>query len=225
MAGTLTYGYDERDRLTSETLDANPPTTYGWDDDGNLVTKSGEATYTWDRENHLVRVDKTDGMIVEHAYDADGARVRTITTPSGGSAATTNFLVDTSGSLSHVVAETDGAGVLQVHYVRGDDLLALMRPNGSGGWASRFYHSDHIGSVRRLPDEAGMVTDGYTYDAFGTLLAHSGTDPQPYAFTGEPYDPNIGFQYHRARWMDPRVGRVHWRRSVRGSTRDADESA
>ena len=43
--------------------------------------------------------------------------------------------------------------------------------------------------------------------AFGELLAHTGNDPQPYAFTGEPYDPNVGWQYHRARWMDPRVGR------------------
>jgi RHS repeat-associated protein len=46
-----------------------------------------------------------------------------------------------------------------------------------------------------------------TKSAFGELLAHTGSDPQPYAFTGEPYDPNVGFQYHRARWMDPRVGR------------------
>lgn len=46
-----------------------------------------------------------------------------------------------------------------------------------------------------------------TRSALGELLAHTGTDPQPYAFTGEPYDPNVGFQYHRARWMDPRVGR------------------
>jgi RHS repeat-associated protein len=46
-----------------------------------------------------------------------------------------------------------------------------------------------------------------TKSAFGELLGHTGTDPQPYAFTGEPYDPNVGFQYHRARWMDSRVGR------------------
>ena len=46
-----------------------------------------------------------------------------------------------------------------------------------------------------------------TKTAFGELLAHTGTDPQPYAFTGEPYDPNVGFQYHRARWIDPRTGR------------------
>ena len=48
---------------------------------------------------------------------------------------------------------------------------------------------------------------GLTKTAFGELIAHTGPDPQPYAFAGEPYDPNVGFQYHRARWMDPRTGR------------------
>jgi RHS repeat-associated protein len=211
-AGMISYEYDERDRLTRTTFPGTGPTDYGWDVDGNLITKSGEGAYTWDRENRLVRVDKTDGTVVEHTYDADGVRVRTVTTPSGGSAATTNFLVDTSGWLSHVVAETNAAGVLQVHYVRGDDLLSLMRPPAGSptppiDWLVRYYHADHIGSVRRLTNEAGQITDGYTYSAFGELLAHTGSDPQPYAFTGEPYDPNVGFQYHRARWMDPRVGR------------------
>jgi RHS repeat-associated protein len=46
-----------------------------------------------------------------------------------------------------------------------------------------------------------------TKSAFGELLSHTGSDPQPYAFTGEPYDPNVGFGYHRQRWLDPRVGR------------------
>ena len=46
-----------------------------------------------------------------------------------------------------------------------------------------------------------------TKSAFGELLAHTGSAPQPYAFTGEPLDPNSGWQYHRARWMDPSTGR------------------
>jgi RHS repeat-associated protein len=68
-------------------------------------------------------------------------------------------------------------------------------------------HADGLGSIRRLTDEAGNITDGYTYSAFGELLAHTGSDPQPYAFTAEPLDPNSGWQYHRARWLDPKTGR------------------
>ena len=84
----------------------------------------------------------------------------------------------------------DAAGALTAYYVRGDDLLAVMRPTGPATWSTRFVHADGIGSIRRLTDEAGAVTDSYTYTAFGERIAHTGTDPQPYAFAGEPYDPN-----------------------------------
>jgi RHS repeat-associated protein len=83
----------------------------------------------------------------------------------------------------------------------------VAAPSTAEDWATRYYHADGLGSIRRLTDEAGTITDGYTYSAFGELLAHTGTDPQPYAFTGEPLDSSSGWQYHRARWMDPRVGR------------------
>jgi RHS repeat-associated protein len=199
--GTITYGYDDRDRLLTENAIA-----YSYDDNGNLVTKDAEATYTWDFDNRLVRVQKTGGTVIEHAYDADGNRVRTKVTPPTGPPETTEYLVDTSGSLSHAVAETDHAGNLKAYYVRGDDLLSILR-NGPDAWTTRFYHADGLGSIRRLTDESGNITDGYTYSAFGAVLSHAGADPQPYAFTGEPLDLNSGFQYHRARWMDPRVGR------------------
>ncbi len=208
--GSRAYVYDTRDRLLTETLGGNPPTSFGYDANGNLITKSAEATYTWDFENRLIRVATGPAgstTVTEHAYDADGNRVQTKVTPPTGPPVVTNFLVDTSGSLSHVVAETDGVAAFKAYYVRADDLLAVMRPTGPDTWATRFVHADGIGSIRRLTNEAGAITDGYTYTAFGELIAHTGTDPQPYAFAGEPYDPNSGFQYHRARWMDPGRGR------------------
>jgi len=200
-AAVVDYTYDTRDRLLTE--GAQP---YSYDDNGNLTSKQGEATYTWDVEDRLVRVDKA-GTVVEHAYDADGNRVQTKVTPATGPPTITNYLVDTSGSLSHVVAELTDPGTIQALYVRGgDDLVTVLRPAGSTT-SSRWYHADGIGSIRALTDEAGNVTDTYTYSAFGELLQHTGTDPQPYAFAGEPYDPNVGLAYHRARWLDPRVGR------------------
>jgi RHS repeat-associated protein len=205
--GTVEYVYDDRDRLTFEGIGA-----YAWDENGNLVSRAGQASYTWDLENRLVRVESAGGTVVTHAYDVDGNRVQTTTTPSGGGPSATHFLVDTSTSLSHVVLETAAGGALQAFYVRGADLLAVMRPLApvpatATDWQTRYYHADPVGSVRRLTDEAGQITDGYTYTAFGELLGHTGSDPQPYAFAGEPLDSSSGLQYHRARWLDPRTGR------------------
>ena len=77
-AGPTTYSYDSRDRLVSENA-----TAYGFDQNGNVVAKAGEATYAWDFENRLVGVALADGTIVAHTYDADGNRVATTVTPSG----------------------------------------------------------------------------------------------------------------------------------------------
>ncbi len=86
--------------------------------------------YGWDFENRLVSATMTcGGTVVAHEYDADGNRVQTSVTASGGSAATTNMLVDTVAGLSQVVAETDGSGSLTALYIRnGDELLEVMRP-------------------------------------------------------------------------------------------------
>lgn len=198
--GAIGYTYDDGDRLLTESA-----ATYSWDDDGGLSSRSGleGASYVWDHEQRLIQVTKGDGTIVTHAYDADGNRVRTDVTPSTGPPPfSTRFLVDPSGALSHVALETDPSGAPRAFYLRADDLLAVIRPSGT-----RFFHADGLGSIRALTDEAGIVTDQYAYSAFGELLSHTGSDPNPYQFAGEPLDPNSGFYYNRARWLDTRVGR------------------
>jgi YD repeat-containing protein len=105
--GIVDYTYDSRDRLLTEGLQ-----TYSYDPNGNLITKSGEASYTWDYENRLIRVLKTDGTIVKYTYDPDGNRIATTNTLPGQEPQTIRYYVDTFGSLSHVVAETDNTGNL-----------------------------------------------------------------------------------------------------------------
>ncbi|MGC4116149.1 MAG: PKD domain-containing protein [Myxococcales bacterium] len=207
--GVLTSSsYDERDRLLSE-----GSATYGWDDEGNLGTKTGAdgATYEWDFDHRLKKVTKADRTVVEHTYDADGVRVQTKTTKAGVTTVQ-NYLVDTSGALSHAVAETDEAGALKALYVRGDDLLAVIRASGT-----KYVHADGLGSIRKLTDESGAVTDSYTYNAFGELLEHNGSDPQPYMFAGEAWEGGTGLYYNRARWLDVGTGRFVSSDSYSGS--------
>ncbi len=203
-AATVNYTYDTRDRLTSET-----GTSYAYDANGNVTSKSGEAAYAWDFENRLTGANMTGGAAVAHQYDPDGNRVQTSVTASGGSAATTNMLVDTVAGLSQVVAETDGSGSLTALYIRdGDELLEVMRPAGGGTWTTRFVHPDGLSSVRALTDESGTTTDSRGYEAFGTKNAEAGNDPLAYGFAGEAFEGTSKLAYHRARWMDARVGRL-----------------
>jgi RHS repeat-associated protein len=61
--------------------------------------------------------------------------------------------------------------------------------------------------VRFLTDTTGAVTDTYDYDAFGNLIASTGSTPNNYLFAGEQFDPVLGIYYNRARYYDQRQGR------------------
>ena len=57
----------------------------------------------------------------------------------------------------------------------------------------------------------GSVTDTYEYDAFGSVIARSGTTDNAFTYTGEQVDSALGLLYLRARWMDTGKGRF-WTR-------------
>ena len=94
-------------------------------------------------------------------------------------------------------------GVVVVTYTHGHDLISQTRP----GTGTRFYEYDGQLSTRHLTDTSGAVTDAYTFDAFGVMLASVGTTANAYLYAGEQLDPNVGFYYLRARYYDPSVGR------------------
>jgi RHS repeat-associated protein len=173
-------------------------TAYGWNDNGNLMSKAGDASYEWDFEDRLVKVVKGDGTVVENVYDVDGVMVRTVV-----NGAATDLLVDTSGGLSHVVAEIDGAGAVTALYVHaGDMLLEEIR-----GGVAKTYEADGLGSVRSLLDTTGARTDTWNYEAFGSTVSSTGTDANPYRFAGERLIEAAGMYQNRARWLDTGVGR------------------
>ncbi|MCP4712569.1 MAG: RHS repeat-associated core domain-containing protein, partial [Planctomycetes bacterium] len=111
--------------------------------------------------------------------------------------------------------EKDNAGNLQVEYIHGDDLISQNRNSGTS-----YYHYDGLGGTRALTDEVSAVTDTYTYEAFGALIAQTGDTPNNYLFAGEQYDPNAGFYYLRARYYAPGIGRFVTQDPWMGNTYD-----
>jgi RHS repeat-associated protein len=114
------------------------------------------------------------------------------------------FVVDPmdNSRLPQVIAELDGDGNVVAGYVYGDDLIRMRRDGQNA-----YYHYDGNHSTRFLTDAAGAVTDTYAYDAFGNLVAGSGSTVNYYLFSGQQYDPNLGFYYLRARYYQPSSGR------------------
>jgi RHS repeat-associated protein len=70
-----------------------------------------------------------------------------------------------------------------------------------------FYHYDSLGTTRNLSNDSGVITDDYFYEAFGDLLASTGTTDNDYLYTGEQYDAALDNYYLRARYYNQGVGR------------------
>ena len=183
-----TSTYDANDRLLSDSYDAN----------GNTTSADGR-TYVYDFEN---RVKSANGGAVRITYDGDGnLAAKTV----GG--VTTRYLVDDLNptGYSQVVEEIVN-GEVQKQYTYGHTIVS-QKWRLSNGWAVSFYSMDGHGSVRQLTDQAGAVTDTYTYDAFGKLISRTGTTPNPYLYAGERYDTDLGLYYLRARHYNADRGR------------------
>jgi RHS repeat-associated protein len=52
----------------------------------------------------------------------------------------------------------------------------------------------------------GTISNSYTYDTFGNLIASTGSLGNPFQYTGRDFDPETGLRYYRARYYDPQTG-------------------
>ncbi|MEP7181304.1 MAG: RHS repeat-associated core domain-containing protein [Betaproteobacteria bacterium] len=203
----VTFSYDNNDRLLSDGT-----TTYAYDTNGNLVTRTRGANvtqYGHDAENRLVAL-QGGGAANQYTYDADGQRVM-ISTPAD----VTRFLPDGANNsrLSQVLEERDGAGNLRARFSYGNELLAMAR-----GGTSSFYLRDSLGNVRGLADTTASLTDRYVYDAYGNTMATTGSTANPYRYSGERFDAQDGLYQLRARYYDPAMGRFFTRDPFAGRT-------
>jgi RHS repeat-associated protein len=200
--GLTTDTYDADGRLLTETL-GSQTTAYTYDKNGNTLSQVKSATdqvfYRWDAQNHMVGVDVTDAGRTHHttyAYDADGIRASATT-----DGVETRYLIDTVQPNPEVLLEYRPNGAAVVSYVYGNDLIEQDR-----GGAQSYYQKDGLGSTRALTSANGAVTDRYVFDAFGRIIAQTGSTVNSYLFAGQQRDAATGFDYLRARYLNTGSG-------------------
>src|SRR5262249_7367183 len=158
------------DRLHRE-VTGGVETTYTYDANGNTLTIASpteQRAFTWDAENRLVSLTVTDANGTRNvAYKYNPAGLRVSQTVDGQE---TRYLIDERQGFGEVLEEYEPGGDTLVVYTYGVDLIAQER----AGEAS-YFHTDGLGSTRALTDANGLVTDRYSYEAYGDLLAQSGS--------------------------------------------------
>jgi len=232
---TETFGYDTLDRLLSVTGPASK--SFQYDAIGNLTYKSdvgnyaytagkahavsaaGSNTYTYDLNgNQLTGPGRSvayttfnkpssivkDGLATALTYDAGFNRVK----KSNVNGATVYV-----GKLYERVVT--GTLIEHKHYLSaGGAPVAVYTQRNSGASDTRYLHTDHLGSVDTITDEAGNVAQRFSYDAHGKRRNPNWTDaaspivaPFPRGFTGHEMDDESGLINMNAREYDPVLGR------------------
>ena len=202
-----TYTYDAANQLVTG-IDSSGTTFYTFDSDGNqqlVIAPNGDrTTTTWDFENKTTLIELPTGTRNTMAYDPDGLRVQL-----DDSSGTTNFIWDDQNYL----IETDNSDAITAAYTNEPQLygnLLSQYRKTNGLWLPSYYHFDALGSTRELTDGSETVTDTYLYNAWGELLASSGTTVNPFTWIGQvgySRDPDTGLYYVRARILQPQTAR------------------
>jgi len=188
--------FTANDWLGSDQYNPNGNTT------NSSAIDNSPIAYQYDALNHLTNVN--NGQITL-AYDGDGNRVKKTVSSTG----TTYYLVDDrnpSGYAQVVEEWTAISGATNLSRVYNYGLSLISQRQMPGGTVS-YYGTDGHGSTRFPANTDGAITDTYTYDAYGVLIAYTGSTPNDYLYAGQQWDSDLGFYYNRARYLNPNTGR------------------
>ena len=166
---TTSYSYDGLERPTQV---SNPEgaggTAISYDANGRLIG-DGARTYRYDARDRLVQVLGTGGA--DYRYNGDGALVgQTV----GGTS--TDYAQDVGAPLSEVLQARQGSTT--TNYLYGTERFGAL----AGSTRTEELH-DTLGSTCLTTDAAGNAQTALRFDPYGRPL--SGTQPQPFGFTGE----------------------------------------
>ena len=124
--------------------------------------------------------------------------------------AETRYIVDISGGLPTILCEVnDVDSSLTKSYFYADAQI-LKQVQCTTPAKSYYYIHDRLGSIRQVVDANGTVVNSYTYNPFGEDISAADCIESiynPFKFTGQWYDAEIGQYYLRARMYDPQLMR------------------
>ena len=87
-----------------------------------------------------------------------------------------------------------------------------VKPGGVAGYRWRYYHADHLGSVRAVTDGYGRVVEATDYYVYGLQMPgrvwRSDSETRE-GYTGHELDPETGLNYAGARYYDSALARWH----------------
>jgi RHS repeat-associated protein len=189
-----TATHDDANAIVSWNSDA-----YTHDADGNLIGIVGSRSFAaqYDPENRPTSITRS-GSTTQYAYDGLNNRIR-----GQSPSLTRQYYHDESGQL---LTDIDTTNNVVTHYIHADSRLVAA---GSADKGYVFHHFDKTGNTLALTDTTGQVVGAFAYDAYGKVVARSGSVSTPFTYAGA-YGVIEGAEsifFMRNRYYDAHTGR------------------
>jgi RHS repeat-associated protein len=169
--------------------------------------------YEYDLMNRMIKVSKNNEEIAAYTYSWKGYRVKKVKlNATANELKTTYYIFSPNGKLLY--QEEEKYGLETTNFYRQYDYLFnklfakdVGRVGTTTADARFYYHTDHLGSVTAITDEAGNTAWGNEFTPFGSA-ADGGNKPDGgFKFASYTYDEDVQLNYALARWQDPETGR------------------
>jgi RHS repeat-associated protein len=206
------YGYDPGSNRTTETIgpttttsapnDVNEITsqsggtnrTLSYDANGSLTSDGSTRTFEWDGANRLVAINYT-GTTNRSEFTYDGLnRCAKIVEKTNGAVTSTRKFVWSGNDMCEFRDANDAV------------TLFVYRQGQHTGTTKYFYSRDHLGSIREMVSNSGVVAR-YDYDAWGRSTAVINTTLPDFNFTGLYRHSASNLDMAVRRFYDPNLGR------------------
>ncbi|MEP6754610.1 MAG: RHS repeat-associated core domain-containing protein, partial [Chthonomonadales bacterium] len=212
-SGLRTQIYDAADQLINLQYQYGAITTNTFDSNGSLITSQASpastTTYTWDCKNRLTAATLPNGQIHTSTYRFDNLRYSHDSQSEGTEVFVWDRLKpDGLREMLARIGTNGGTTHLEVH---GKNLSRYMGLRGDGAALNWMLQEDALQSVQSIIGIYGgsPASDGrFKTDAFGNNYA-ADLPGMPYEFGGGLgywYDPDLGLNYVREQWYDPKSG-------------------
>lgn len=143
------------DQLTFLTR-ASATTSFTYEANGNLDTRTAGWDYDWNAENLLTVAKQSGAQQQAYVYDGLGRRVKV-----DGTSASTWTVSIFSGM--DVLFEKDQANAVTKYVYANGMRIAKITPTG----AVQYYLGDHLGSTRKVLDASRATVFSTDYEPFG----------------------------------------------------------
>ncbi|MCW5620467.1 MAG: RHS repeat protein, partial [Burkholderiales bacterium] len=182
----------------------NPTFTY--DANGNMTSGAGR-TYTYTSYNQVSQIT-SGGNVVSFSFDVDHQRVKEV-----GPNDTTIFVMAEG---VHYEKKIVGSSVTDMHFIRAYGMTVALYSMRSGTVQTRYFHLDHLGSIRVITRETRAVLERLSYDPWGKRRFADGNDDPgntissavtDRGFTQHEHLDEVGLIHMNGRVYDPLLGR------------------